>query len=177
MDENVLLELKPKFIPDLRFICNLPIDTAYGCTITMLILCILPLLVGIFEINSLVWIFKIYDGQYAFTSCMGILFGLIFLGSIIATFIDKKNFATTSYTIYKDRIEYKEGFINYKQTCILAEDIKEIHYTQNFLQLMSKVGSIKITTAGNIDYKTGILIKDIEDSRNIYNQIKEIFEK
>ena len=54
MDENVLLELKPKFIPDLRFICNLPIGTAYGCTITMLILCILPLLVGIFEINSFI---------------------------------------------------------------------------------------------------------------------------
>ncbi len=176
MDEKVLLELKPKFVPYLRFIYNLPIGHAFGSLIAVLILGGFPLLAAIFELKYLAWVFKIYESQYWFAYAMGIVLGLIILSSVILTYFDKKNYAITSYTLYRDRILSNEGFINHKRrTCILAINIEEIHFTQNFLQRMSNVGSIKIITAGYANYNTGFLIKDIENSREIYNQIDDIY--
>lgn len=140
MDEKVLLELKPKFVPYLRFIYNLPIGHAFGSLIAVLILGGFPLLAVIFELKYLAWVFKIYESQYWFAYVMGIVLGLIILSSVM-------------------------------------KNIEEIHFTQNFLQRMSNVGSIKIITAGYANYNTGFLINDIENSREIYNQDKEIYEK
>lgn len=92
-------------------------------------------------------------------------------------FLDKKNFEVTSYKVFPARIEFEEGFLNPKYTTIKIEDIKEIHFSQNFVQRNAKLGTIKFITAANTDTTgTGLTFTDIEYPDVIYNKIKQIHE-
>lgn len=94
---------------------------------------------------------------------------------IILLWLDKKNYEVTSYKLFADRIEFEEGFINHKSTTVKLEDIKEIHYSQNFFQRLANLGSVKLITAANsVSRNSGIILADIQNSNYIYRKIKEV---
>lgn len=92
-------------------------------------------------------------------------------------FIAKKNYEVTSYKVCSDRIEFKEGFINHKYTTIKIEDVKEIHLTQNFLQRIANIATIRFVTAANSStVSTGVRFCDIENSNFVDAKLKQIQE-
>jgi hypothetical protein len=57
------------------------------------------------------------------------------------------------------------------------EDIKEIHFMQNFLQRFASIGTIKfITAANNSASSTGVAFVDVENSNYIYTKVKQVHE-
>ncbi len=165
MNDEILLEVKPKYIWWLRIIER--INIAIYCTcVSLAIFISVALYMGLVTKNQS---FDITIEIVA--SIISIILGI---AAIISIF-DKKNFEVTNYKVYNDRIEFEEGFINHKYTTIQLIDIKEIHLEQNFFQRKAELGSINfVTAANNSTTNTGVYFRDIENSKYVYAKVKEI---
>lgn len=163
METEVILEIKPIYINYIRFL--------YNVVLTFLVI----LFLAVFD-----WLIPVFIGLpepqiWYFYIVMNILLLLFSTGVIM--FFDKKNYEVTSYKVYKDRIEFEEGFINHKYTTIRMVDIKEIHLDQSFIQRQAKLGTIRfITAANNTTTSTGVSFRDIQNSMAVYTKIKQIQE-
>lgn len=105
-----------------------------------------------------------------------LVIGFLFL--VIILYFVRKNYQATSYRIYNDKVEFAEGFINYKFTSVKFKDIKEIHMTQGILQRLAGVGSVVIYTSSNTGYQnTGVRMIDIENVSNTYKILKQLYEQ
>ncbi|MBO7556132.1 MAG: PH domain-containing protein [Alphaproteobacteria bacterium] len=165
MDNEVLMEIKPTFnrwkIETIEWLQAVPFVS----------ICVFPVLfIAIslerFQPANVTW------GLYFFTLCVFGLFWVKFW-----SFLVRKNYDVTVYKTYRDRIEFEEGFINHKYTVIKMADIKEIRLTQNFLQRKVRLGTISFVTAANTyPTATGICFKDIENSADVYAEIKQLHE-
>lgn len=164
MNEEIILETKPKYVGFVRlFSKNLffALIIAYGVG---MLSWILPVALGMQEQQALIFCFA-----------LDITIFVLSLGLLL--FLDRKNFEVTSYKVYSDRVEFEEGFINHKYTTIKMEDIKEIHFMQNFLQRFASIGTIKfITAANNSASSTGVAFVDVENSNYIYTKVKQVHE-
>jgi len=99
--------------------------------------------------------------------------------SLVFVWLDERNFKATTYRVYSNRVEFEEGFINHKYTVINMQDIREIHLTQNFVQRWVGLGTIRFITAANVSserQESGIGMRCIQNSKDIYTQIKQIHE-
>jgi len=179
MNEEVLLEVKPKYLWWIRICSKL-----FMLLVSIFVLA--PLIAG----NLMIIAYNIFNIANSFLGKgdveieIGYIFGiasyiLMVVGLLSKPlFFDKKNFEVTKYRIYSDRIEFEEGFINHKYTTIQLKDIKEIHLEQNFFQRKAELGSIRfVTPANNSTVNTGIYFTDIENSKYVYAKVKEIHEK
>ena len=100
------------------------------------------------------------------------------LSSLLVAFLDKKNFEVTNYRVYNDRINFDEGFINYKHSSILFKDIKEIHFEQNYIQKHCNVATIRfVTSAMTHNRVASIAFLDIEHAQEVYTKIKDVHSK
>ena len=162
MSEELILETKPKFTGYVRFFALSLYADIFGGMIGVTIWVVCIFLITMTDLQMWVSLVIIY-----------ILCTLLTLG--ILMFLDKKNFEVTSYKVFPARIEFEEGFLNPKYTTIKIEDIKEIHFSQNFVQRNAKLGTIKFITVANTDTTgTGLTFTDIEYPDVIYNKIKQI---
>ena len=167
METEVLLEVKPKYIMWLQVLLN--VSMVLLCLLLFLILFI-PFFVGIL-IDT---IFTANVGPIGAFICLLLLIFAIL--TALTLYITRKNYEATNYKLYRDRIEFEEGFINHKYTTIKMQDIKEIHLEQNFFQRMAQLGTIRFVTAANLGVSTGVCFKDIENSSLIYAKVKQIHE-
>ena len=167
MDNEILLEVKPKYIMWLQVLIN--VGVVLLCLLLFLILFI-PFFAGIL----IATILTINVGPIVTFICLLLLIFAILMA--LTLFIVRKNYEATNYKVYGDRIEFEEGFINHKYATIKMQDIKEIHLEQNFFQRMAQLGTIRFVTAANLGVSTGVCFKDIENSSLIYAKIKQIHE-
>ena len=164
MNQDILLQIKPKFNFWVRFF-------GYNIYLAFIAAIIASGVQPIFFANELSLIMFISIDAATFIITL-----------IIAIFFDNMNYLATSYRVYADRIEFDEGFLNHKHTSIKLKDIKEIHFNQNFVQLMAKLGTVKFITAANGGYSssafdTGVSFSDIENPAKVYDKVREIHEK
>jgi len=96
------------------------------------------------------------------------------LGLIIIIFL-VLNWHLNFNTVTNNKISQKSGIIRRTTREIEIKDIRNINYTQNFLQLFLKVGSVFIGTAGTGLYE--IVFKNINDPKKINDMISELKEK
>ena len=174
MNEEILLEVKPKYIWWLRALsklCNPVTLVVFFMTLAYIGVPLLFLPDALKESYGMSYI-------ASFSLIFIALFVFFALIINIIIFFDKKNFEVTNYKVYNDRIEFEEGFINHKYTTIQLKDIKEIHLEQNFFQRKAELGSIRfVTAANNSTTNTGVYFRDIENSKYVYAKVKEIHEK
>lgn len=166
MSGDLILEFKPKFVGWVRYIALIGVAYVVACAPVMIIwfasIFILPN--GVSEPQ--IWI----NLAIIYLICMIFTHGILL-------FVDKKNFEVTSYKVYPDKIEFEEGFINHKYTTIKVEDIKEIHFSQSFIQRFAELGTIRFITAANVGTNyTGLTCTDIENPNVIYAKIKQVHE-
>ena len=180
MNEEILLEVKPKFYILSRIAANfykeLILTLGLQGMFSMLIL------VFIIATNASVVINLAENNQFKFIAyillIMVSLIVIIFpISVLLFGFWDKKNFEVTSYKVYNDKIDFEEGFINHKHSSILFKDVKEIHLDQNFIQRKYNVATVRfITAANNPMGETSIRFQDIENAQYVYTKVKEIHE-
>lgn len=162
MEKELLFEIKPKFVPWIMLFKAMRIT----------------LLLFIIVILTYAEIMPIPPDLYIDAVAHIIFWGvLLTIELLIAVFISFKNYEVTSYKIYNNKIEFIEGFINYKYSTVKMKDIREIHYTQNLFQKLAGIGKIRLVTPANIDIRTGMSFIDIENSYEIYRKLKEIHEQ
>ena len=163
MDTEVLLEIKPKYVGYIRFFYNIVISFLAILCVAM-VDWLIPMLMNLPEPQ--LW--------YVYIA-INILLWLWLTGFLM--FLDRKNYQVTNYKVYNDRIEFEEGFINHKCTTIKICDVKEIHWTQNFLQRFANLATIRfVTPANNSATFSGVTFMDIENSKYIYAKLKQIQE-
>ena len=109
-----------------------------------------------------------------------ILFGAIasILMTCIALFTVYMNYKQTKYNFHNDRIEFREGFIENKKCTIYYKDIREVSLSENFLQRMQSLGTIRLLTSGSNEEiesdSSGIRFTDIKNPKEVYEKIKNI---
>lgn len=112
-------------------------------------------------------------------------FFLIFIVlPILIFFYTKMMYKKTVYTIYKDRIEYAEGFLSIEKKSITFKRVVEVHLRKGFIQKMFGLGSIHLeipnSASGGRNGSwwegaiNGIYLKDIENPDEIYQKIKKV---
>ncbi|MBP5399970.1 MAG: PH domain-containing protein [Alphaproteobacteria bacterium] len=167
MNDEVLLELKPKFN-------RWEIETLAWFSALLFVTFIIY--APIYPMREILYPIRAMGlSGYFFTL---VVFGLIW-AKLIA-FLIRKNYEAITYKAYRDRIEFEEDFINHQYTVIKMADIKKIYLTQNFLQRQVKLGTIHfVTITNNLDYqraRTEIKFQDIENPENVYKTIKQLHE-
>lgn len=167
MNNEVLLEVKPKFVGFVRLFSA---DSLMAFVFSPIILLIIMTLK---DPNAL-------EGLSANEALMSVVIPeivIVVLLLLLFLIVAKKNYEATSYKVYSDRIEFEEGFINHKRTTIKMADVNEIHLTQNFLQRYANLATIRfVTPANNANTSTGVTFMDIENSSYVYAKLKQIQE-
>ena len=100
-----------------------------------------------------------------------IVFLFVFVIKLIMT---KKHYMHCCYKIYNDKIIYKDRFLNYVDKEIKYVNIREIFMKQSYLQRFFNIGNIVLYTSADGEYVNGIVITDVKDVMNVYNNLKEI---
>lgn len=60
---------------------------------------------------------------------------------------------TTVYTITSDRVISETGLLNKRKTSVFLSDIRNVDVNQRLWQRIVKIGTIRISTAGNAGYE------------------------
>ena len=109
---------------------------------------------------------------------LGLLHLFVFLVAFVTImFAYYMNYQATTYSVYENKIDFEQGFINHQFTTINMTDIRELHCEQNFIQRMAHLGTIKIVTAANsASSQTGVSFNDIENVYDIYDKLKKLHE-
>ena len=92
----------------------------------------------------------------------------------------KKNHENTEYKIFKDRIEYHEGFFTIKRRTVYFENIAELSMTEKLYQQKRNLGTILLSTpamAAMKGHSSGIKLNDIESPEKMYNKLKDMVAK
>lgn len=96
---------------------------------------------------------------------------------LLLLFNNLLNYLATRYTVYNNRIDFEEGFIDHKNTTINLKDIREIHLTRSLIQRFFGLGTIRFVTAANTAESTsGVKFNDIQNSREVYEKVRELHE-
>ena len=158
MSNDLILEIKPRFVFVLRYVYAVFKSLLWIC----IPLCIDLIIPAMMNDEFLGWFIYIVMHIIIFIICVKVIL-----------LLDAKRFAVTIYRLYSDKIEFEEGLINRRCGYIKAGAIKGIDCSQNIFQLYADVGTISfvaLLTRGEY----ALQFKDIENYELIYKKIKEI---
>ena len=167
MDDNPILEVKPVIVPLQYFVWG-PVSSAF--------ISIFPGF-GVFIISNMILGFLDdagFDGPV-------ITYGLIaYVISFIASmyFIYLKAFVEptrTTYSIYDDRIEYYEGFLNRNHRTLLYDQVIDVQLAEGILQQTKNAGTITLITQQLVESGDAKLSNRRISLRNVPNP-QELYE-
>lgn len=166
-DENkFLFEFKPIFNKKIIFLRSLP----YNLFLSFWVGTLSGLATDIFSSNVKIKLIPLYVGIIS-----GFLTFVLFPIPILFYF--KNLYKKTSYYIFKDRIESKEGIFYLRRKELPFKNIKEINLKLNSFENKTELGNIFLCTNknSNILLKYGkFCIKDIPDSVIVYKKLSEL---
>ena len=99
---------------------------------------------------------------------------------IIYNYRRKKNYENTEYKVFKDRIDYYEGFFTIKRRTVYFANIAEVSMTEKLYQQKRNLGTILLSTpamAAMKGHSAGIKLQDIKSPEKMYKKIKEMVAK
>jgi len=157
MANKRLLELKPEFNPLYSIIRDIPLS----------ILVAIAVIVIFDEETS--FIINLFFLWFIILFCISIFC----VSRVIRAFLLHK---CTQYTVFDDRIEFKQGIFNTKFSSIKLKNIREIHLHENFAQKLWTLGTIKFVTSANDSAGTGVQFEDIKYPDRAYERIKALID-
>jgi len=109
---------------------------------------------------------------------IGILISFLLI-FILGYNVHKKRYQKAEFLFYRNRLEYIDGFFNFNRKQIYYENIQELSMNQNVFQRKYGIGSIQLTTSGftyssNHAHSNGIVVFDIPNIENVYEDLKKI---
>jgi len=173
-NNEVLLEVRPTFKFTYIVLPKLirPIIT--------LIPCIVLITIFINAINNAMSITNETGSSVGMSMFMPII--LMFLAipviSLLITlgkaFFEKKQYENYKYTFYKDRVVFRDSFLNVSEKELKYKYIREITKRQTFIQRYFNIGNIVLFSNAESGYASGVFMLHIENVDDVYRQIKEI---
>ena len=167
---ETVLELRPVFVPSLQILGHIPIFLFLG------------LWGGLF--------FGGFSQVFLQFADLGIpsWFPFVFFGAVFAFVlpllsyrVNRKTYARTRYTFYRDKLDYYEGFFTVEEKTIDLRRVTEVNLRKGFFQQKHGLGTILLSTpatsAGTGRASAGIRIHDVEDPDGNYKRIKELVER
>lgn len=169
-DNNIIISLKPKF--------HLVYQTLSAIGKAILII--------------LIFLLYAYGDDYAIEVYMAlipivaVIVVIYILGKLI---FGKLQYNNLQFNFYKTKVEYIDGFLNKEQKELKYKSIREVTMTQNILERICGIGTIKIfTNASSGLYnntskhntmrgKNGLHIHCIKDVAEQYKKIKQIIDE
>jgi len=109
-----------------------------------------------------------------------VFFGcLFFFGIPILAYVAKKRtYSKTEYRLFRDRVEYAEGFWTVENKTTKYKSIIETHLRKGIIQRRYNLGTIYLATpATGMQQGTrtsGIRIRDIEEPEKVYEMVRDL---
>lgn len=107
--------------------------------------------------------------------------------TIIKMIFEKIQYNYYEYNFYKTKVEYKDGFLNKEEKELKYKYVREVTMTQNIIERLFKIGTIRIFTNASNGYNggtdrnngmgNGIYIHCVTDVKEKYEKIKNIIDK
>lgn len=170
MADDLIFETKPIFNPIVRF-TNQKLLTVYF-TALILVPWFFFFALLILDATNTVKIESNKTALIVYLTANILTLALIIGGTLLA---DKLNCMATTYKLYSDKLVMDEGFVNHKHTNIMLDDVKEVHFTESFLQRLFGLGTVEFVTAACTAENTeGIKFADIKDGAEVYSKCKEL---
>jgi len=166
-DNNVKFKIVPEFVVPYKILSNI----IQGVLLSFSILFIL-MYIGVRAAEGFVFV------REPITWMFLVLFIIVYV--IIKMITDKMQYNDLEYSFYDTKIEYKDGFFNKEEKEVKYKYIREIIVSQNVLERMFSLGTIKIFTnasTGNSNSINGIYIHCVGNVQEQYRAIKQIIDK
>lgn len=157
-DKEIMTTLKPKYIVGYNILSN-------PLTLSVIVYFSLG--------SSSRFIFKDMDTTNIFYSAIFLL--IIVIGNEIVRYFSYKKI---EYNFYKNKLEYRDGFINIEEKEIKYSAVREVVMSQNIIERLFGLGTIRIyTSASNgTSSANGIMIHALPNLKENYNNIKKIID-
>lgn len=108
---------------------------------------------------------------------VGVVISLIVLGiKAVSLIFKKKQLQYMKYDFYKTKIEYSDSFLNKAEKEVKYKYIRECVLSRTISDRIFGFGRIVLFTNAESGYGNGILIPFVENSENIYRQIKVLLD-
>ncbi len=168
-DNNILFQLKPTFNLLYKMLTEIGKAIFY-----LFVIC--------YVFTGLYKLWFIYPVTILFT------LGIILLIIAIKLYFEYMQYKDLEYNFYATKIEYKDGYLNKEEKELKYKHIREVTMTQNVLERICNIGTIRIYTNASSGYvgrgshnsmrgKNGIFIHCVENVADNYNNIKEIIDE
>ena len=128
---------------------------------------------------SLFMIFiTVIEGEFLAGLLMALIISAIILGaSAIALIFRKMQIKNMEYTFYSTKILYKDSFLNQTEKEVKYKHIRECVLTRTVFDRIFGFGRIILFTNAESGYGNGIVIPFVENSSEVYKQIKELLDE
>jgi uncharacterized membrane protein YdbT with pleckstrin-like domain len=89
----------------------------------------------------------------------------------------------TSYTVFKDRLEYDEGLLNRHRRTVVFDQIIDVQLAEGLLQQTKGAGTITIITQHLVSSGEGslsnrqIALRNVPEPRSVYDLIRSLARK
>lgn len=168
-DNSLRIQVKPEFNVGYKLL-----GAIWRALVYMFLIC--------FCATNLYILWEVYP------STLLITIGIMILYVIIKLSFEKKQYNDLEYNFYATKIEYKDGFLNKEEKELKYKHIREVTMTQNILERIFGLGTIRIfTNASSGGYnggynnsmrgRNGIFIHCVEDVQEQYRTIKQIIDE
>ena len=137
-----------------------------------------------FVYNSLATILKLFIAMIFVAVCLcvyigigaGILISILILAlaSIGIVWFDKKTFEAMTYDFYRTKLVYRDSFLNIAEKEVKYKYIRETIVSQGVFERMFGIGKIALFTNAETGMSSGILLRNIENVQEYYQNIKKI---
>lgn len=113
------------------------------------------------------WIFMLY----AQIPCL-----IIFFISLIVVWFKKKQLENMEYAFYNTKVIYKDSFLNKAEKEVKYKNIRECVLSRRVVNRIFKQGVVVMYTNAESGFVNGICIPFLNDSEEIYRNIKELID-
>ena len=154
-DNDIILTVKPKF----KFLYN-----SLGFIITV-------------SIVSFFFMFPIMFVDDVIWTMIGILiifFIPVVLIWAIAMAVKNAQYKKYTYNFYRTKVIYRDTFLNISEKEVKYKFIREIVFTQSFVQRWFNIGNVVLYTNAQSGMNNGIFLRSVENVKAVYQEVKNI---
>jgi len=101
---------------------------------------------------------------------------LVFISLLwgISLLFVRAQFKRYNYDFYSTKVIYTDSFLNVSEKEVKYKFIREIVFTQSFYQRFFNLGNIMLYTNAESGFSNGILIRSVDNVKEVYNEIKKV---
>jgi len=172
MEETPVMEVKPVVVPAQFFVFG-PLAAAFFAVFPGMFV-----FVGSNIIGGLIG-GNLFGGPivvYGLVAYLLAFAGMMYL-MYLKVFVEPKR---TSYAVFKDRLEYDEGFLTRHRRTLVFDQVIDVHLTEGILQQTKGAGTIVLTTQQLVSAGEGklsnrqIALRNVPEPRQAYDLVRSL---